>query len=56
MTREGLIAAVEAMSEYTDIFGYTLTCGPEDHKGVDGSVLSQIQDGRWVTLGTSISY
>tara|TARA_B100000676_G_C18055877_1_gene834381 strand:+ start:116 stop:1321 length:1206 start_codon:yes stop_codon:yes gene_type:complete len=56
LTREGLIAAVEAMSEYTDIFGYTLTFGPEDHKGVDGSVLSQIQDGRWVTLGTSISY
>jgi branched-chain amino acid transport system substrate-binding protein len=56
ITREGMIAAIEGMSEYTDLFGYTLTFGPEDHKGVDGSVLSQVQDGRWVTLGTSISY
>ena len=56
ITREGMIAAIEGMSEYTDLFGYTLTFGPEDHKGVDGSVLSQVQDGRWVTLGTSIRY
>ena len=56
LTRAGMIEAVEAMSEYTDIFGYTLTFGTDDHKGVDSSVLSQIQNGRWVTLGTAISY
>ena len=56
LTREGMIAAVESMTEYTDIFGNKLTFGPDDHKGVDTSVLSQIQNGRWVTLGTSITY
>ena len=56
LTRESMIAAVESMTEYTDIFGNKLTFGPDDHKGVDTSVLSQIQNGRWVTLGTSITY
>lgn len=56
LTRAGIISAIEAMSEYTDLFGYKLTFGPDDHKGVDSSVLSQVQNGRWVTLGTSISY
>ena len=56
LTRESLIAALESMSEYTDLFGNKLTFGPDDHKGVDTSALSQIQNGRWVTLDTSISY
>ena len=56
VTREGLIAALESMSDYTDIFGNKLSFGPDDHKGVDHSTLSQIQNGRWVTLGTEISF
>ncbi len=56
LTREGLIEALESLTEYTDIFGNRLTFGPHDHKGVDSSTLSQVQDGRWVTLQTSISY
>ena len=56
ITREKLIAAIESLSEYTDLFGNTLSFGPNDHKGVDHSTLSQIQDGRWVTLDTTISF
>ena len=56
LTREGLIEALESLTEYTDIFGNVLTFGPDDHKGVDSSTLSQVQNGRWVRLQTSISY
>ena len=56
LTRDGLIAALESISEYEDIFGYRLTFGPNDHKGVDESLLSQVQNGRWVTLDQSIRY
>ncbi len=56
LTRAKLIEALESFAEYTDLFGNRLTFGPDDHKGVDTSNLSQIQNGRWVTLGTSISY
>ena len=55
VTREKLIAAIESLTEYTDIFGNTLSFGPNDHRGVDHSTLSQIQNGRWVTLETVIS-
>ena len=56
LTREGMIEALESLTEYTDIFGNVLTFGPDDHKGVDSSTLSQVQNGRWVKLQTSISY
>ncbi len=56
LTREGLIEALESLSEYEDLFGNVLTFGPDDHKGVDSSTLSQVQNGRWVRLQTSISY
>ena len=56
LTRESLIAALESLAEYTDLFGNTLSFGPDDHKGVDHSTLAQVQDGRWVTLGTEIAY
>ncbi len=56
LTREGLIAALESMTDYVDLFGNRLSFGPDDHKGVEGSTLSQVQNGRWVTLGTSITY
>ena len=56
LTREGFISAMESISEYTDLFGYKLTYGPNDHKGVDSSLLSQVQNGRWVTLAEALSY
>ena len=56
ISAEGLIAALESMTDYEDIFGYRLTFGPDDHKGVDESVLTTVVDGRWVTLEESIRY
>ena len=56
LTRESMIAALETLDDYTDLFGNKLSFGPDDHKGVDTSALSQIQNGRWVTLDTSISF
>ena len=51
-----LLDALESMSSYEDIFGYRLTFGKDDHKGVDESILSTVKDGRWVTLEESIRY
>jgi branched-chain amino acid transport system substrate-binding protein len=56
LTVDSLIAGLEAIHDYEDIFGYRLSFGPDDHKGVSESTLSQIQDGRWHTLAESISY
>ena len=56
LTAESLIAAIESMSDYEDIFGYHMTFGPDDHKGVDVSTLMTVRDGRWVKLAESISY
>ena len=56
LTREGLIVAVESLSDYTDLFGNKLSFSAEDHQGVDHSTLSQIQNGRWVTLDTEIAF
>lgn len=53
---DSLIGALESISDYTDIFGYKLSFGPDDHKGVGESVLSVVQDGRWVTKVESVSY
>jgi branched-chain amino acid transport system substrate-binding protein len=51
-----LIDGLEAMTDYQDIFGYHLTFGPDDHKGVDESILMTVKDGRWVKLEESIRY
>lgn len=56
LTVDGLVAALESITDYTDIFGYRISFGPDDHKGVSESALSVVQDGRWVTLAQSISY
>ena len=53
---DALISGIESMSDYQDIFGYHLTFGPDDHKGVDESILSTVKDGRWITLEESIRY
>ena len=53
---EGLIRGLESMTDYQDIFGYHLTFGPDDHKGVDESILMTVKDGRWVKLEESIRY
>ncbi|MFQ6007169.1 MAG: ABC transporter substrate-binding protein [Woeseia sp.] len=56
LTVDTLIAGLEAIHDYEDIFGYRLSFGPDDHKGVSESTLSQIRDGRWHTLAESITY
>ena len=56
LTTESLAKAVESINDYTDIFGYRGAFGPEKHSGATESVLSQVQDGRWVTLEQAISY
>ncbi len=56
LTRENFIAAMESIDDYTDIFGYRIVFGPDDHKGTSESALSVVRNGRWVTLDTSITY
>lgn len=56
LTRAGLLAAIESMTDVTDMFGYRLSFAPDDHNGVGHSTLSVVRDGRWVTLAQEISY
>lgn len=56
LNREKFLAELEATSVYEDPFGYTLTFGPDDHRGVDSSVLIQVQNKRWVQLDLLVSY
>ena len=56
LTTDGLVKAMESITDYTDIFGYRVSFGPDKHSGATESVLSQVQDGRWVTLEQAITY
>lgn len=56
LNQQRFLAATENITDYTDIFGYRISFGPDDHKGVNESVLSVVQDGKWKTLATAISY
>lgn len=56
LTMDGFIAGMEAITDYTDLFGYKVSFGPGDHQGVSESVLSIVRDGRWQTVEQSVSY
>ena len=56
LTRAKFLEGLESLHEYTDPFGYTLTFGPQDHRGVDSSVLVQVQNKRWVQQDLVIHY
>ena len=56
LDRAGFLAAIEAITDYQDIFGYQIQFGPGDHKGVSESLLSVVEGGKWKTLATAISY
>jgi branched-chain amino acid transport system substrate-binding protein len=51
---QSLVAGLEAITDYTDIFGYKVSFGPDKHSGASHSVLSQVRDGRWVALEQSV--
>ncbi len=56
LTVASLLGAVEGISEYHDIFGYRVSFSASKHSGATESVLSQVQNGRWVKLEQSIGY
>jgi branched-chain amino acid transport system substrate-binding protein len=56
LTTEGLVKAMESITDYTDIFGYKVSFGPQKHSGATESVLSQVQNGRWVKLEEAMTY
>jgi branched-chain amino acid transport system substrate-binding protein len=56
LTLPGFLSALEGIDDYTDIFGYRLSFGPDKHSGASESVLSQVQNRRWVELEQSITY
>ena len=55
LTRDAFIAELEATSEFTDPFGYPLSFGPTDHRGVDESVLIKVVDKKWVRQDLIVS-
>ena len=56
LTVDALLKSVEAITDYTDIFGYRVSFSPEKHGGVRESVLSQVRNGRYVVLAEAVSY
>lgn len=56
LTVEALIAAMESIDDYTDLWGYKIGFGPRDHKGVSESVMSAVENGRWVTRADRVTY
>lgn len=56
LTVDSLISAMESITDYTDPWGYKITFGPDDHKGVGESVMSVVENGRWVTKAERVSY
>ena len=47
---------MESIDNYQDLFGYRISFGPDQHSGATESVLSQVQNGRWVQLEHAIGY
>lgn len=56
LTVDALVAALESFTQFEDMFGYELSFGPDDHKGVGQSVLSVVENGRWVTRAEAVTY
>ena len=56
LSLDAFIQALESITEYQDLFGYKVRFGPEDHNGVNESVLSVVKNGKWETIATSLSY
>ena len=58
LTTDGLIAALESIKDYQDIFGSpTMSFSASKHQGSTEAFLCQVKDGKWAQVGTeSYSY
>ncbi len=56
LTVDTLLKGLEAITDYTDIFGYRVSFSAERHGGVRESILSQVRSGRFVVLAEAVSY
>ncbi|MBM4219433.1 MAG: branched-chain amino acid ABC transporter substrate-binding protein [Gammaproteobacteria bacterium] len=56
LTTGSLIAALEGITDYTDIFGYRVKFSPSQHSGTKEAVLSQVRNKRWVKLDQGITH
>ena len=56
LTRDGLIAAIESIQGYRDIFGHSVSFSEDNHNGVRGAVLTQVKDGRFRKLEDELAY
>jgi len=52
LTTDSFIAAMESIHDYKDIFGSTLSLGPNQHHASSASFLTVVKDGRWVPVST----
>lgn len=53
LTVDSLIKGIEAIHNYTDIFGTTYSFGPSQHHGETSAFLSIVHDGKWVPVQTT---
>lgn len=57
LTREGLVEAVESISDYRcSVCLGPVNMSPTDHDPVQSAYLAQVEGGRWVRVGDLISY
>ncbi len=57
LTLEKLLAGIEAIKDYRDVFGGpALSYGPDDHQGSTGSMLSVVENGKWKVVAQDLSY
>ena len=52
LTRDSFIKAMEDIHDYQDIFGTTLSLGPQQHHAETAAFLAVVKDGRWVPVTT----
>jgi branched-chain amino acid transport system substrate-binding protein len=50
LTVDSLVAAMESLHEFTDIYGNTYSFGPGQHHGSTKAFLAVVKDGRWVPV------
>ena len=50
LTTDGFIKAMESIHDYKDIFGSTLSFGPNQHHASTSSFLTVVKNGRWVPV------